>query len=300
MPHVTTILGNEVGIQYQGTRDASSLMGAAQVSGLIVGQFKRGRLDQPMTITLENVKGTLGEDLDNPDYLAVLDALASGVPSVQVMRVGESGSGAGGDGGAGGEQQEPLWDIKYKVNGQWVYEVTGQVVEVSDSRNSQYRQLATELVVSDRVTEIGYLAFRYWDALVSVDLGNTVRSISNYAFESCTSLKNIVFSNSLEVIGYSALLGCINLEVLDFGENLQTIKNAALINLYRLHTIVFRSSPPVTFEGNPFGNGGSGDTNPQYVYVPDHLLDEYYQVLEHMLLNVRHYGACKPLSQYNG
>ena len=27
-------------------------------------------------ITLENVKGTLGEDLDNPDYLAVLDALA--------------------------------------------------------------------------------------------------------------------------------------------------------------------------------------------------------------------------------
>lgn len=87
MPHVTTILGNEVGIQYQGTRDASSLTGAAQVSGLIVGQFKRGRLDQPMTITLENVKGTLGEDLDNPDYLAVLDALAGGVPSVQVMRV---------------------------------------------------------------------------------------------------------------------------------------------------------------------------------------------------------------------
>ena len=91
MPHVTTILGNEVGVQYQGTRDASSLMGAAQVSGLIVGQFKRGRLDQPMTITLENVKGTLGEDLDNPDYLAVLDALASGVPSVQVMRVNGGG-----------------------------------------------------------------------------------------------------------------------------------------------------------------------------------------------------------------
>ena len=87
MPHVTTILGNEVGVQYQGTRDASSLMGAAQISGLIVGQFKRGRLDQPMTITLENVKGTLGEDLGNPDYLAVLDALAGGVPSVQVMRV---------------------------------------------------------------------------------------------------------------------------------------------------------------------------------------------------------------------
>ena len=301
MPHVTTILGNEVGIQYQGTRDASSLMGAAQVSGLIVGQFKRGRLDQPMTITLENVKGTLGEDLANPDYLAVLDALTGGVPSVQVMRVGESGSGAGGDGGAGGEQQEPLWDIKYKVNGQWVYEVTGQVVEVSDSRNSQYRQLATELVVSDRVTEIGYLAFRYWKSLVSVDLGNTVRSISNYAFEFCTGLKSIVFSNSLEVVGDNSFGDCHSLEVLDFGENLQTIKPWALVNLYKLHTIIFRSDPPVTFGDKVFGNGSSGGTKPQYVYVPDHLVDEYYDILKFRILSVSiDRNNCRPLSQYNG
>ena len=198
------------------------------------------------------------------------------------------------------EVQEPLWDIKYKVNGEWVYEVTGPVVEVSDTRNSQYRGLATELVVSDRVTEIGYLAFRYWSNLVRVDLGNTVRSISNYAFEACTGLKDIVFSNSLEVIGDSSFGGCQSLKVLDFGENLQTINSWALVNLYKLHTIVFRSNTIPTFKSNVFGNGSSGGTNPQYVYAPDHLVNEYYHALENKLLNLRLDGSCKPLSQYTG
>ncbi|MCO8088263.1 hypothetical protein [Acinetobacter indicus] len=93
MPHVTTILGNEAGIQYQGVKDASSVLGVPLINGLIVGQFKRGRMDRPMTITLENIRGTLGHDPDNPDYIAVMDALSAGVPSVQVMRVN------GGDGG---------------------------------------------------------------------------------------------------------------------------------------------------------------------------------------------------------
>ena len=210
---------------------------------------------------------------------------------------GTGGTGTGGNGGGTGEDgddgvEEPLWDIKYKVNGEWVYEVTGQVVDVSDSRNSQYRQLATELVVSDRVTEIGYLAFRYWSNLVSVDLGNTVRSISNYAFEACTGLKDIVFSNSLEVIGDNSFGECHSLEVLDFGENLQTIKPWALVNLYRLHTIVFRSDPPVTFGEKVFGNGSSGGTKPQYVYAPDHLVDEYSVSIDR--------NNCRQLSQYNG
>ncbi|MCO8088262.1 hypothetical protein [Acinetobacter indicus] len=87
MPHVTTILGNEAGIQYQGVKDASSVLGVPLINGLIVGQFKRGRMDRPMTITLENIRGTLGHDPDNPDYIAVMDALSAGVPSVQVMRV---------------------------------------------------------------------------------------------------------------------------------------------------------------------------------------------------------------------
>ncbi len=227
-------------------------------------------------------------------------ALAHNVESLDNDRVFEFCLGPTGEDGDD-EVEEPLWDIKYKVNGEWVYEVTGPVVESSDSRNSQYRGLATELVVSDRVTEIGYLAFRYWSNLVSVDLGNTVRSISNYAFEACTGLKDIVFSNSLEVIGDNSFGGCQSLEVLDFGENLHTINSWALVNLYKLHTIVFRSDPPVTFGDNVFGNGSSGGTKPQYVYVPDHLVDEYYDILKFRISSVSiDRNNCRPLSQYNG
>ena len=87
MPHVTAILGNEVGIQYQGVKDSSSLTASYPVVGVMIGQFRRGRLDKPMTITRQNIKTKLGYDPTNPDYIAVQDALDSGVPSVQVLRV---------------------------------------------------------------------------------------------------------------------------------------------------------------------------------------------------------------------
>jgi len=88
MPHETEILFNEAGIQYQGVNDASGSTGAYPVQGLIVGQFKRGRLDKPMTIHRDNIKAMLGYDPKNPCYTAVQDVLGSGVPNVQVLRIG--------------------------------------------------------------------------------------------------------------------------------------------------------------------------------------------------------------------
>ncbi len=86
MPHETTILENEVGIQYQGVKNSSSIPRQASMGGLMIGTFKRGRLDRPMTITNENIRGELGHDPENPHYIAVQDALASGIPSIQVLR----------------------------------------------------------------------------------------------------------------------------------------------------------------------------------------------------------------------
>lgn len=98
MTNVTTILGNESGIQYQGVHDASSSTGTYPVIGLIVGEFKGGRTDKPMTITNANIKAILGFDPNNPHYTAVQDVLSSGVPSVQVLRVlGADAGGGGGD-----------------------------------------------------------------------------------------------------------------------------------------------------------------------------------------------------------
>ncbi|MEX5443560.1 hypothetical protein WCE14_09335 [Acinetobacter schindleri] len=87
MTNITTILANEAGIQYQGVEDKSSKTGSYPIIGMITGSFKRGRFDKPMTITPANIKAQLGYEPDNPHYMAVMDVLASGVPSVQVLRV---------------------------------------------------------------------------------------------------------------------------------------------------------------------------------------------------------------------
>ena len=87
MPHETEILANESGIQYQGVNDASSVTGEYPIQGLMTGIFKRGRFDRPMTIHKSNIKAMLGHEPKNPYYNAVQDALETGVPSVQVLRL---------------------------------------------------------------------------------------------------------------------------------------------------------------------------------------------------------------------
>ncbi|MEQ1324919.1 hypothetical protein [Acinetobacter soli] len=91
MAHITKVLGQESGIQYQGVNDKTGTTATQSINNLIVGRFKRGRLDQPMVITAENVRSTLGYDPSNPDYVAVQDALDTNIPSIQVMRVYVSG-----------------------------------------------------------------------------------------------------------------------------------------------------------------------------------------------------------------
>ncbi|MDH0826570.1 hypothetical protein N5C97_08660 [Acinetobacter johnsonii] len=87
MTNITSIIDKESGIQYQGVEDRSSRRGLYSINGLIIGQFRRGRFDKPMTITDGNIRSQLGYDPKNPHYVAVQDVLSSGVPSVQVLRV---------------------------------------------------------------------------------------------------------------------------------------------------------------------------------------------------------------------
>lgn len=87
MQQVTTILADESGIQYLGVRDKSAPFGYYPITGLIVGKFKRGRLDRPMNISKDNIRAQLGYEPLNPFYAAVQAALDSDVPSVQVLRI---------------------------------------------------------------------------------------------------------------------------------------------------------------------------------------------------------------------
>ena len=88
--NTTKILGEAVGIQSQGTVDKTETQTKEGLtSALIVGRFKRGRVDKPMTIHQGNIRGQLGYEPTNIDYQAVQDCLDTGVPSVQVLRVGQ-------------------------------------------------------------------------------------------------------------------------------------------------------------------------------------------------------------------
>ncbi|MDO5769036.1 MAG: hypothetical protein Q4P13_05985 [Psychrobacter sp.] len=92
-------LGAAVGVQRQDVIDRSESISLPSLSnGVIVGRFKRGRLDQPFKVTLNNYKALLGYDPSNPSYLAVEDALRQGVSEVWVRRVGSSSVGKSSNG----------------------------------------------------------------------------------------------------------------------------------------------------------------------------------------------------------
>lgn len=80
-------IDSAVGIQHQGITDKSGSDAVLRLTnGLIVGDFGRGRFDQPMLITKDTLV-QLGDE-SKPAYQTVADCLDTGVPSVWVMRVG--------------------------------------------------------------------------------------------------------------------------------------------------------------------------------------------------------------------
>ena len=82
-------LGSAAGIQYQGVIDKSESIGVQSLSNaVIIGRFRRGRMDKPFKVTIDNYKALLGREPSNPSYMAVNDAFERGVSTVYVLRVG--------------------------------------------------------------------------------------------------------------------------------------------------------------------------------------------------------------------
>lgn len=88
MENITKVLGSAPGIQWQGEQDntQSTAINAMNV-GIIVGQFKRGRVDKPFRVSAATIEARLGYDPTNFDYMAVQDVLDLGVPYVWVQRI---------------------------------------------------------------------------------------------------------------------------------------------------------------------------------------------------------------------
>ena len=85
----TKTLGDAAGIQRQDVIDRSAdRVIPAWAKSVIVGRFKRGRMDKPFTVTANNYQALLGDDPFNPSYTIVDDAFIAGASEVMVMRIG--------------------------------------------------------------------------------------------------------------------------------------------------------------------------------------------------------------------
>ncbi|SDB86936.1 hypothetical protein [Acinetobacter boissieri] len=83
----TKILGEAVGVQWQGVQDRTQGQPSSNGVPLLVGSFKRGRTDKPMLIHNGNIKSELGYEPHNPDYIAVQSMLDMGVSNINVLKV---------------------------------------------------------------------------------------------------------------------------------------------------------------------------------------------------------------------
>ena len=87
----TKILNTAVGIQRGDVVDKTeSTPLPSLTNGVIIGRFKRGRMDKPFTVTSVNYQATLGYEPSNPSYMLVEDAFKRGISEVSVLRVGSS------------------------------------------------------------------------------------------------------------------------------------------------------------------------------------------------------------------
>lgn len=90
--NVTSVLGKAVGIQWQGLHDQSeATLYTGLTTAVVLGHFRRGRTDKPMTITQGNIKAKLGYETTNPYYSTVQDILDKGIPSLLVLNIGTRG-----------------------------------------------------------------------------------------------------------------------------------------------------------------------------------------------------------------
>ena len=160
------------------------------------------------------------------------------------------------------------------------------------------REEIKKVLIKDGVTNIGDNAFRYCDALTSIEIPNSVTSIGNYAFYYCTSLTSIEIPNSVTSIGYQAFYDCSSLTSIEIPNSVTSIGESAFLNCRNLGSITIPNSvtnigdyafmfcsglTSITFKGSTppdFGNGIFVFVNNSFsVYVPANSVEAYKNTL---------------------
>ena len=103
-----------------------------------------------------------------------------------------------------------------------------------------------ETVVHDGVeypvTAIGYKAFCYCYNLTSIEIPNSIDSISSHAFRSCEKLQRVVIPNSVVTLYPCAFHSCTGLKSVVIGNSVPVIDEYCFQYCYQLTDVVIGSS----------------------------------------------------------
>lgn len=92
------------------------------------------------------------------------------------------------------------------------------------------------------VTAIGYKAFCFCYNLTSVEIPNSIDSISSHAFNGCERLQRVVIPNSVETLFPCAFNSCTNLKSVVIGNSVRVIDEYCFQYCYQLTDVVIGSS----------------------------------------------------------
>lgn len=143
---------------------------------------------------------------------------------------------AGGWSGSCGDNL--TWSL---VDGDLTIEGSGDMWDFSENTMAPWYEVRTQikqLVLPERLTHVGMLAFYDCSRLTIVDIPDKVKSVGEFAFASCEKLRLLDLGDGLQAIGNDAFHGCWALETLCLPQSLHTIGDQAFYDCSSITSVV--------------------------------------------------------------
>lgn len=109
------------------------------------------------------------------------------------------------------------------------------------------------------------VAFKSFNTVTSLDLGNEMTSIGVSSFLQCTGLTSIIVPNSVTTINTNAFKGCSNVASYDLGTGIASIGGSVFTQNTSVRSITCRALEPPALASNTFG---ALSTDQFAIYVP--------------------------------
>ena len=119
---------------------------------------------------------------------------------------------------------------------------------------------------------IGYQAFDNCSYLVSVTIGNRVKTLGTCAFFYCERLVDVLIPDSVEKIGNYAFKYCKNLKSVTIGDSVKSIGEDAFRICPKLSSVYCKAITPPTLSGSLVFYDNASDRK---IYVPAESVSVY-------------------------